>query len=337
MNPTFTCYGDGIDRLVDLIGDFSLRMPLDVHTWYSTQWRALAELLGFSQQLAAMQAPRTADAPIRAVQEAGLAAFERSLRDSRPGVSDAQARVQLAALKSLGEAGLERGELWRASMDPSTLATGACYREGEQSLRAFYPDTAPAYFGEGWQGPRPRAASSCGWQTPLVLHLGTFPWVYSSRLDGVGPGSRWVSPSTLPALEGLRIAVSLMDPAINLRQDARQVAAIYQHFAEHTAPLVARVPLLERGRLEAGQLYRHKGGFLHVHQGSLHVAGLDGPRGRISAPAYNHILRRFACFFVVRRAVLRDLSLMPVEVQRLVHNSTDPCLRQHAEEVTRAG
>lgn len=334
MTPTLTCYGAEIDRLADLVGDFSLRSRLDVHGWFAIQWKALAELLGFSQQLAATPAARSDD-PITAAREAGLVAFERSLRDGRPGVSDAQARVQVAAIQHLVAAGQDRGELWRVRVDPTALATGACYRDGEQSLRAFYPDTAPAYFGDGWEGPRPRAASSCGWQTPLVLHLGTFPWVYSARLDGIGPGMRWVSQTTLPAVEGLRVAVSLMEPATNLRQDARQVAAIFQHFTEHTAPLVARVPAYQPGRLATGQLYR-RGGFLHVHQGSLHLVGLDGPRGRISAPAYNHVLRRFACFFAVRRAALRDLALLPAEVQGLVRSSADPCLREHGEEVTRA-
>ena len=334
MNPTLTCYGADIDRLAGLVGDFGLRSRVDVQSWFGNQWKALAELLAFSQQFAATPTVRGED-PITAVREAGLAAFERSLRDSRPGVSDAQARVQLAAIKQLGALGRERGELWRASADPTTLPMGACYSDGEQSLRAFYPDTAPAYFGEGWEGPRPRAASTCGWQTPLVLHLGTFPWVFSSRLDGAGPGMRWVSSSTLPAVEGLRLAVSVMEPATNLRQDARQVAAIYQHFNEHTAPLVARLPVYSPARLEAGQLYR-RNGFLYVHQGSLHVAGLDGPRGRVSAPAYNHVLRRFACFFAVRLAVLRDLPTLSAEIQNLVRSSADPCLREHGEEAARA-
>ncbi len=334
MTTTLHCYGPEIEQVADLVGDFSLRSRLDLDAWYAIQWKALAELLGFSQQLAAAPSARS-DNPIGAAQDAGLAAFERSLRDARPGVSDAQGRVQLAALTGLANAGRERGELWRVTADPTTLPMGACFSEGGQSLRAFYPDTAPGYFGDGWDGRRPRAASACGWTTPLVLHLGTFPWIYSTRLDGAGPGARWVSSATQPALEGLRAAVSLMDPMINLRQDARQVVAIYQHFATHTAPLLARVPVFQPGRVEAGRLYR-RNGFLYVHQGSLHVAGLDGPRGRISAPAYNHILRRFACFFAVRRSTLRDLTTMPGDVQRLARSSADPCLRVHAEEVVRA-
>jgi hypothetical protein len=132
-----------------------------------------------------------------------------------------------------------------------------------------------------------------------------------------------------PALEGLHVVASLMEPATNLRQDARQVAAIYRHFATHTAPLVAALPSFQPGRAEAGRLYR-RGRFLLAHQGSLHVAALDGPRGRLAASAYNYILRRFASFFAVRRATLRALATLPAEVQRRAATSADPCLRQQS-------
>jgi hypothetical protein len=239
-------------------------------------------------------------------------------------------------LPSLLARGQASGELWRVAADPTTLAAGACYDDGGQLRRAFYPDTAPGYFGDGWTGPPPRAESACGWTTPLVLHLGTFPWVYSTRIDGPAIGARWASGELQPALTGMRAMASLLEPGGNLRQDARQVAAIYQHFALHTAPLVARLPVYQPGRAEAGKLYR-RAGFLYVHQGSLHLAGLMGPRGRIAAPAYNYILRRFACFFAVRRAALRALIALPSDVQRIAESSTDPCLRQHVEEVARAG
>jgi hypothetical protein len=169
-----------------------------------------------------------------------------------------------------------------------------------------------------------------------VLHLGTFPWVYSTRLENVGPGMRWPSLGTNPALEGLQFAVSMLEPRSNLQQDARQVAAIVGHFVKHTAPLLTRLPVYQPGRAEPGRLYRH-GGLLYVHQGSLHVAGLDGPRGRIAAPAYNYIVRRFAVFFAVRRATLRALPSLGSELQQLARGSDDPCLRQHVMEVARAG
>jgi hypothetical protein len=336
MTPDLTCYGDNIKTLADLAGDFELRSPVDVTNWYRREWQAIADILGFSQQLAATPTaiPTGADR-ITSINALGLAAFERSLYGRRAGLGDEQARVQSAALRQLAVAAQKGGELWRVSVDPTTLEAGACYPDGGRSLRAFYPDTAPGYFGPGWPGPPPRAESACGWTTPLVLHLGTFPWVYSTRLEAVGPGMRWAASAASPALLGLQAAVSMLDPRMNLEQDARQVAAIFQHFITHTAPLVARVPIHQPGRTQAGRLYR-RGGFLYVHQGSLHVAGLDGPRGHIAAPAYNYILRRFAGFFAVRRATVRALPGLDAELRRLAQNSADPCLRQHAQEVARA-
>jgi len=336
MTPDLRCYGDDLARLADLVGDFDLRSALDVQRWYTREWQALADVLGFRQQLAA--APTsipTGGDRITAMNLAGLAAFEGALRATRPGITDQQARVQSAVLRQMTALGRSRGELWRVSIDPTTLDSGACFTDQGRMARAFYPDTAPGYFGDGWPGPPPRAESACGWTTPLVLHLGTFPWVYSTRLDAVGPGVRWTTASAKPALEGLHVVASLMEPRTNLAQDARQVAAIYRHFITHTAALVSRVPAFVQGQARPGTLYR-RGEVLHVHQGSLHVAGLDGPRGKLAALAYNYVLRRFACFFAVRRATVRALPSLPRELQQLAQASADPCLRQHAQEVAHA-
>ncbi len=336
MTADLRCYGDDIQAAAELVPDFELRSPIDTQVWYAREWEAIADVLGFAQQLAsAPRAVPTTPDRIAAMTLTGLTAFEHALRASRPGVPDNQARVQSAVIQAMTAAGHPRGELWRVAVDPTTLATGACYDDGARSLRAFYPDTAPGYFGDGWAGPPPRAESACGWTTPLVLHLGTFPWVYSSRLGDIGPGMRWASPASQPALEGLHVVASLLEPATNLRQDARQVAAIFRHFVTQTAPLVARLPTFEAGRAVAGRLYR-RGRFLLAHQGSLHVAALDGPRGRLAAPAYNYILRRFASFFAVRRATLRALATLPADVQRIAATSADPCLRQQAQEQARA-
>lgn len=337
MTPDLSCYGADIPALADLVGDFDLRSPVDTRAWYTAEWTAVADLLGFSQQLAAeLGRRRGAHDWVAASSEAGTAAFAVWLRQRRPGVTPAHAAVQSSVLAELAAAGRARGELWRVEVDPTTLESGACHDDAGGSSRAFYPDTAPGYFGEGWPGPPPRTASRCGWQTPLVLHLGTFPWVYSSRLDVTGPGLRWASAESFPALAAFRVMASFLAPEANLLQDARQVAAIYRHFATHTAPLLARVAGARAGTTtEVGRLYR-RGGFLHVHQGSLHVAGLDGPRGRLPAVAYNYILRRFASFFAVRRAVVRALYWVP-EMRHLATASSDPCLRAQVEGVARAG
>ena len=51
MTPDLNCYGSGIRDLADLVGDFDLRSPMDVHAWYRLEWQAIAEVLGFSQDL----------------------------------------------------------------------------------------------------------------------------------------------------------------------------------------------------------------------------------------------------------------------------------------------
>jgi hypothetical protein len=334
VTAALTCYGADIEALADLAGDFDLRSPVDTRAWYRGTWERMADILGFAQPLAAeLGKRRGAREWVTATAEAGIAAFATRLQQTRPSASDAQTATQAAVLAELIAAGQARGELWRVTADPTSLASGACYDDGRGgAARAFYPDTTPGYFGDGWPGPPPRAESRCGWETPLVLHLGTFPWVYSSRLDATGPGLRWLAPTSAPAMLAFRVAASLLEP--NLRQDARQVVAIYRHFAAHTAPLLAKLPA-DPGRVAPGQLHL-RAGHLHVHQGSLHVAALDGPRGHLPAPAYNYILQRFAAFFAVRRATLRALAWAP-EMRRLIADTTDPCLRAQVQEVAHAG
>ena len=339
MTIDLSCYGDDIPRLVDAVPDFELRSAMDIHTWYRAEWKAIAETIGFSQQIAAaLPGARALTDRIAATNAAGLTAFYEWTRAQRAGLSESQVRTQQAVLDNLALRGREHGELWRVTYDPTMLPSGACFSEGGRMHRAFDPDTAAGYFGDGWSGPPPQAESACGWTTPLVLHLGTFPWVYSSRLDATGPGVRWIGAGGLsaayapydPHLSGMRAMASLLTPEVNLLQDARQVAQIFEHFHRHTAPLIARLPQFT-GRGEAGRLYVRPSGFLHVHQGSLHVASLMGPRGRIAAPAYNYVLRRFASFFAVRRATLRALPALGPELQRIAATSADPCLRQHLE------
>ena len=343
MTPDLTCYGDDIAALADLAGDFDLRSPVDTRTWYVREWEAMGEALGFAHHLAAeLASRRNAGDWSQATAEAGVSAFAAWLRQrnraaQRVGVTDKHAAAQASVIAQMIDIGRARGELWRVTVDPTTLETGACYEDESGGWsRAFYPDTAPGYFGDGWSGPPPRAESRCGWQTPLVLHFGTFPWVYSSRLDAAGPGLRWSSESAAPAVDAFRVMASTLQPEVNLRQDARQVAAIYRHFRSQTAPLLARVPVFRPGQIRVGQLYRQSG-YLRVHQGSLEVAALAGPRGHLPATAYNHIVRRFAAFFAVRRATVRALTTWAPEMARMVASSTDPCLRAQVEGVARAG
>lgn len=338
MTPDLSCYGADISALTEIVGDFDLRSPIDTRAWFEREGHALADHFGFSQQFAtALARQRGAREWVTAIDEASTSAFASWLRENRPAITDPQAAIQTSVIKEMVAASRMRGELWRVTIDPTTLTTGACYADEQGgSSRAFYPDTAPGYFGDGWPGPPPRATSRCGWQTPLVLHFGTFPWIYSSRIDATGPGLRWVSPSIAPAVDAFRIMTSFLQPEVNLQQDARQVAAIFQEFRKQTTPLIASLSVFRGGASDAGRLYR-RAGLLYVPQGSLHVASLDGPRGRIPATAYNHIMRRFACFFAVRRATVHALTTWAPEMRQLVTTSSDPYLRSQVEGVARTG
>ena len=162
MIPDLTCYGDDINALADVASDFDLRSTMGVTTWLRSEWQAIAETLGFAQQLAAMPTSiPTTDDRIAATNAIGLAAFERS-QARVANASVEHARVQSAILRQLAAAASRTGELWRVAADPTTLQTGACYSaEGGRSLRAFYPDTAPGYgwpLGERtWINPSPNA------------------------------------------------------------------------------------------------------------------------------------------------------------------------------------
>jgi hypothetical protein len=335
MTADLTCYGD-LTPLHGVVGDFDLRSPMDVHTWYHDQWRSIADPLGFTQaheaELSRVSASSIdVNTRIRASNTAGINAFARALRDRDDGVTAAHARVQEGVLRQLLVDGQTSGQLWRVTADPMTVTAGACYPDADGQLsRAFYPDPSPGYFGDGWRGPPPPAESACGWTTPLTLHLGTFPWVYSTRLESSPAALRWTHSTLQPAIVGMTALAHLLEPAGNLRQDARQVAAIYQHFRAQTEPLILRLPQWQVGRAQAGTLYS-RAGRLHVHQGSTQIAGLMGPRGWISAPAYNYCVTRFAAFFALRRAILRALPAFP-ELRQLAASSPDPCLHAQLKE-----
>src|SRR5690606_37534973 len=121
--------------------------------------------------------------PIADLRRAGVLAFDQALAASgrRDGaITEAHARAMQATLAAMIADGERRGELWHLRVDAASLPGGACFDAGDgRPRRVFYADTAPGLFGDGWSGPRPRAESACGWQTPVSLYLGTFPWVYS--------------------------------------------------------------------------------------------------------------------------------------------------------------
>ncbi len=189
-------------------------------------------------------------------------------------------------------------------------------------FRAFRADVAPSYFGPRYAMP----AVGCSY--PVILSLGTFPYVYGGALGLRPPGLEWETGRPWrPATIGMRLAASFWSPVGNLGQDARVVVAQYTHFRKTTDRVLTRVAALtdERAAI-VGKTYR-KNGLLTVYQGSETMTRVNGPRGAVSVRAYNHVKQSFAAFFAARRAFLRAReSLSPAARSALARNP-DPCVR----------
>ncbi|MCA9716407.1 MAG: hypothetical protein KC468_17175 [Myxococcales bacterium] len=203
------------------------------------------------------------------------------------------------------------------------------FTQPQRSFRAFRADTAPGYFGDTIDV---QESTDCDY--PVILSLGLFPYVYGNDLGGAGPGLMWaIGRPWAPARLGLAVMASFWDATANLSQDARVVAAQYVHFRRTTDQVLASVPAAssERYRPVVGQVYR-RGGLLHAFQGALELQRFHGPRGALSAAAYNFCKRRFAAFFSARRAYLRAYSSLEQSAREAIERNPDPCTR--VDEVT---
>ena len=194
--------------------------------------------------------------------------------------------------------------------------------------RVFLADAGPSYF---WT-PTPTTLlhnAGCGWQTPLRLCLGTYPWVYGHRLQAPAPGLAWKSnAASHPAVVAMKIAAGFWHEGGNLQQDAQEVASHWKQWRATTGPLVRALPTWAGTATKvAGAVYRD-GERLIVFQGSEELAGVNGPRGFVSAAAFNYVQGRFAGFFAMRRALLRARRQLPQELRKAMVANPDPCLRQ---------
>jgi hypothetical protein len=249
---------------------------------------------GFAQPLAAELASPRRDDWVRATGEAMPAASCSPHAAQQPARRhDNQARVQ-APCSQLITAGRERGELWRVTVDPTTLETGACYpdeaalaarvlpRHGARLLRRRLVRPAAA-------GREPLRLADAARAAPRHLPVGL---QLAPRRD-TRPGAALVVAHGGARGRGFRIMASTLEPEANLRQDARQVAAIYRHFRTQTAPLVARLPLYRPGPPRSAASTAAPASCTCTRAASTSPAS-TAHAGRLPATAYNHILRRFA-------------------------------------------
>jgi len=356
------CYGADLDALADLVGDFDYLSTREREAWVAGQWRMIAQAMGWSDELdAALERIKTTRLGLAQSTAVAIAAF-RSVasgdEDEEP-IAD-RARVRQTVLMTLGA---HTTNVWRIDADAASVPSGVCFSsgraaEGRGSIReraarldspgkslaqdelgrevttddtlakrrAFLADSGPSYF---W-GPAPRVIHyrpGCGLESPLRVSLGTFPWVYGRRLQAPSPGLLWRSSGEyIPAAIGLEIATSLWHPAGNLRQDAREVVAHWQHWRETTRGLIDALPEAGDEPQRGDELYR-SGALLQSAQDDEYV-GVNGPRGFICAAAYNYIQQRFAAFFAMRRALLRARGRLPKELRVFVDANPDPCIPQ---------
>ena len=330
------CYGGDIEALADVAGDFDARSPEETSAWDLREWTGIAETVGFARELAdAVAAIRGTRLGLAGVHAAALAAFDRwSSAPRRPfsptlsaGTRSARAKVRHDVLVALATS--HRGRLWAIDEPAERLPGKACFERGSAvvSGRAFLVDAAENFFhGNRLGGLAERPNSACGWSTPVILSLGTYPWVFGSKLHRTPPGLDWdAAPPWNPAAAAMRLAASLWQPLGNLQQDATLVVQRFRHYIRAADLALADVPTWSEG--QPAPLAR-KGLLLHADHGSLDLAGVNTPLGYLSAAAHNFIVRRFAAFFAVRRAYARIAGQLPIELRRTIALSRDPCLRR---------
>jgi hypothetical protein len=330
------CYGGDIEELADVVVDFDAMSPEETMRWNLGEWTSIAQTLGFDRELAeAAAAIRGTRLGLIGLHSAALAAFERWSSTPRRPLSSALSPVSRVARAKvrhevlLGLAHLRPARLWAIDEPADRLRAAACFARGsatEVSGRAFLVDAAANFFHADRTGERQANTTACGWQTPVLLSLGTFPWVYGSKLHRTAAGLDWdASAPWNPATVAMRLSTSLWQPLGNFQQDALQVVQCYRHYVRTAELALAQVPAWP-GRHPGGLTRR--GLLLQAQHGCLDVLGANSPLGYLSAAAHNFIIRRFAAFFSVRRAYVRAAANFPTELRRAIADNPDPCLRR---------
>jgi hypothetical protein len=351
-----TCYHPDLDSFADdLAGDFDYLSAIDREAWIARQWTEIAAAMGWADELdQTLSELRRSRMGFADLSTAALATYgEHVDRRREDNVRIDRARVRHSVLDDLAQR--RPRNLWRVDVAPGGLHQGSCFniaqwqsrplsggaeaqrqaqtrsQEAKTDLniqivqqRAFLADAGPSYFGDATPE-LVKNHSGCGWQTSLRISLGTFPWVYGHRLQSPAPGLAWRSSANYrPAHRALEIASNLWRPEGNLHQDARDVVAMWNHWRSTTAGPLAQI---------SDRAVTHRKRLLEVSDGDAAQHGINGPRGFISAAAYNYIQRRFAAFFAMRRALIRARTQLVPELRALADQSPDPCLKTPTREV----
>ena len=336
MSLLSVCYGPDIEALADAGGSFEALSTTALAEFTQRQWTDVAGTLGFEVPLRrtidALRGVRSGDLSLHS---AALAAFETwhrgRARDLSPRLPTAarlaRARIRQEVLEH--HAAHRTESLWTLDAAATALPSQACFDPGTSGLsgRIFLDDTPANFF---HQSRVTKTTTACGWEGPVLLSLGTFPWVYGGRLFRTPPGLDWDTAGNYgPAITAMRLCASLWQPEGNLRQDARAVVFAYRYYRQATDDALRALPTYDPRRAVPGELSR-RGLFLHAEQSSLELAALATARGPLVASAHNYILRRFAAFFALRRSLLLAAHRLTPDQQAAIAKNPDPCLRPYA-------
>ncbi len=307
-----------VEGLAGVAPDLDLLSPREREAWSAELWRRVAAPIGFEHQIGqAVADARRARPRLVGLHEAALFAFGRFIAAKKTSDPPALVRARVEVLRALARRGV--AGLWEVTADAAELPGQGCYAHATGELRrVFDRDGAPGYLGDALGKPAPVAEGPCGWTVPVRLVLGAFPWVYAGQLGREAPGLSWGAlGDASPALEAMRLSMSLLTPLGNLRQDARTVAVSAARYLRLMAPMLAAMPTIARVR----------DGLLHADHAGLDVVTLTGPHGELAAVAHNAVMTRFAAFFALRAAVMRARAAWTPEMQRAADQNPDPTLR----------
>lgn len=335
MSLLTTCYGPDIDALADEDGGFEAVSTDALLEFALRQWKSVAATLGFTTALArSVGGIQHLRGGLLGLHSTALAAFELWQGQQKTPSGKLPEPVRLARAKArqavlVGHEQQRPDRLWTLDEPATGLPGGACFERGQAPVsgRAFADDGPAGYFHPARIG---KPGPACAWESPVFLSLGTFPWVYGSRLVRTPPGLDWDTAGSMgPAVIGMRVCASMWQPEQNLRQDARPIVFAYRYYRQAAEPLIARLPAYDARTAIPGKLYR-RGLLLHAEQSSLEMHTLTGPLGPLAASAHNYIIRRFAAFFALRRSLLAGVVRLTAEQQRAIAHNPDPCLRPYA-------
>jgi len=316
------CYDARLDGLADLAGDLDPTSAESLLEWQVSQWRSFADRLGFRAELqpAIEAAVKTKGqfGSLTAVAVSLVAQWidQRPAQNTPPGYPAEQIADLIADTVAAWRS--ETLSLWRVEKPVTSIVGNGC----AAGFRAFPTANSATYF-------RPALSAdstprhSCAYTTPVVVYLGTWPWYHGGSLNEDAPGLRWrAAAGAKPGEQGVRALIAAWAPAGNAATDARDVLDHYRYYQQKIDSLLAPLPSSQG---QPGALYTTPTGLIRASMETVKGRYLRGPLGPVSVVAHNHIIRCFAAFWAMRRALMKHAEELDGDIIARLKSTGDPC------------